>query len=293
MWVRLNLAGVMSAAVTRYRLTRPLPLTWRDHRVLQLGLDDGIVLRGVPHEMARAIEALAEPRTLTELQRLAPGLPQPLLSWLLDTLETAGLLSTRAPTQARVGLLGMGRLADRIATGLEGPGTAQVVRAANTRRRTRQRLVAPLPHWNEVIDELPGFVVIATDTQEPDRALSDALVRAGRSHLVVRLESDRAVVGPLVLPGQTPCLRCQDLLRCRHDPAWPRLVAQLSSDRPAPDPALLAWAASTAVIQIRCHLADGTPDVTGRTLELSSADHLLCVRDWPVHPQCGCVLVAA
>ncbi|MCW5952549.1 MAG: hypothetical protein KIT69_09850, partial [Propionibacteriaceae bacterium] len=87
-------------------------------------------------------------------------------------------------------------------------------------------------------------------------------------------------------------VRCHDLLRCHYDRAWPRLVAQLSRDRPSPDPVLLGWAASTAVVQIRCQLAGGAPDVTGRTLELGSADHALQVRDWPVHPGCGCVLAA-
>ena len=55
---------------------------------------------------------------------------------------------------------------------------------------------------------------------------------------------------------------------------------------------LLAWAATTAAVQVRCHLAGGQADVTGRTLELGS-DHTLRTRDWPVHPQCGCVLAVA
>lgn len=290
---RFGFGGAMPAPVPRYRLTRPLPLTWREEDVLQLGLDDGIVLHGVPAALGHALQALAEPRSITELERLAPALPRPWLSWLLARLKAAGLLTTQPATRPEVGLLGAGRLADAIASGIERPGLAEVVRMANTRPRQRRRAPAALPHWSELVETLPGFVVVATDTQEPDRALTDTLARAGRSHLIVRLEADRAVVGPLVLPGSTPCVRCHDLLRCHHDPAWPRLVAQLSRDRPPPDPVLLGWAASTAVVQISCQLAGGAPDVTGRTLELGSADHVLRVRDWPVHPGCGCVLAAA
>lgn len=287
----------MAVITPRYRLTHPLPLTWRDEGVLQLGLDDGIVLDGVPVALTHAVQALVEPRSLSELQRLAPALTPAWLRWLLTQLDAAGLLTTQPADQPadqpRIGLLGAGRLADAIAAGLERSEPAEVLRPARARPRQRRRLPVPLPHWSEVVDELPGLVVVATDTQEPDRALTDTLTRTGRTHLIVRLESDRAVVGPLVLPGRTPCVRCHDLLRCHYDQAWPRLVAQLSRDRPAPDPVLLAWAASTAVVQIRCHLAGGAPDATGRTLELGSADHVLRVRDWQVHPGCGCVLAAA
>ena len=277
----------------RYRLTRPLPLTWRDEGVLQLGLDEGVVLHGVPTALTQAIQALTEPRSLTELERLAPDLPRPWLSWLLAQLTASGLLTTQPTAPHRVGLLGDGRLADAKAAGLLKPGLADVLRTAHTRPRNRRRLPAALPHWSEMVEHLPGFVVVATDTQEPDRALTDALARTGRSQLIVRLETDRAVVGPLVMPGRSPCVRCHDLLRCHYDPAWPRLVAQLSRDRPPPDPVLLGWAAATAVVQIRCRLAGGAPDAIGRTLELGSADHVLRVREWRVHPGCGCVLATA
>ncbi|MGC3952685.1 MAG: hypothetical protein QM804_00250 [Propionicimonas sp.] len=277
----------------RYRLTRQLPLAWRGSGVLQLGLDEGLVLQGVPDELPQAIWALAEPRSLTELERLTPALGEPWLSWLLARLTTAGLVTTEPELPAAIGLLGAGRLADTLAAALAKAGPIDLTRAAHTRPRGRRRLTGPLPHWSEAVAGLPPVVVVATDTQEPDRAVTDALARTGRTHLVVRLEADRAVVGPLVLPGRTPCVRCHDLLRCHYDRAWPLLVAQLCHDRPAPDPVLLGWAVSTAVVQLRCLLAGGEPDATGRTLELGSADHVLRVRDWQVHPGCGCVLAAA
>ncbi len=277
---------------TRYRLTRPLALTWRAEGVLQLGLDDAIVLHDVPAGLAQAIGMLAEPRSLNELQRLTPALPPDWLGWLIGRLETAGLITTQPAQQTEVAVLGAGRLAEAIAGSLEKSGVAQPTRVASVRPRARRRSPIPLPHWSELIDGLHGLAVVATDTQEPDRTLTDALARAGRPHLIVRLEADRAVTGPLVLPGRSPCVRCHDLLRCHYDPLWPRLVAQLCQDRPPPDPVLMAWAVSTAVVQIRCHLAGGEPDATGRTLELGGTDHVLRVRDWQVHPGCGCVLPA-
>lgn len=276
----------------RYRLAGRLPLTWRGEGVLQLGLDAaGIVLEGVPAGVADAVTALAEPRTIAELERLAPGLPAPWLPWLLARLDSAGLLATDPGRSPRFGLIGDGVLADQIADGVTRAGPAEVVRFSHARRPRPND--SPLPHWGRLTDELPAFVVIATDTQEPDRILTDALARTGRTHLIVRLEADRAVVGPLVSPGSTPCVRCQDLLRCRYDPAWPILAAQLCRDRPVPDPTLLAWAVSTAVVQIQCQLRGGEPDVTGRTLELHATDLTLHTREWPVHPGCGCTLAVA
>lgn len=280
----------MPSAATRYRLARPLPLTWRQQGVLQLGLDDGLVLEGVPTSLPLAIGALVEPRTLSELARLAPEVPEPWLSWLLARLGSGGLLATGPVGRPTLGLVGGGGLADAIAGLLERTGVADLVRLANSRPRGRRRSPVPLPHWSELADQLPGFVVVATDTQEPDRSLTDILARTGRTHLIVRLEADRAVVGPLVVPGRSPCVRCQDLLRCRYDPAWPRLVAQLCRDRAAPDPLLIAWAASTAVVQVRAQLTGGHPDATGRTLELGCVDYVLRTREWQVHPGCGCVL---
>lgn len=278
---------------TRYRLVRPLPLAWRSSGVLQLGLDEGLVLHDVPDALPQAIWALTEPRTVTELERLAPELPRPWPAWLVGRLAAAGLITAEPPRPLSVGLLGPGRLADSLATALGKLDHLALTRVAHTRPRGRRRLPPILPHWSEAIATLPPVVVVATDTQEPDRAVTDALARTGRTHLVVRLEAGRAVVGPLVEPGRTPCVRCHDLLRCHYDQAWPLLVAQLCRDRPPPDPVLLAWAVSTAVVQLCCLFSGGQPDATGRTLELGSADHVLRVRDWRVHPGCGCVLAAA
>lgn len=281
-----------SADPLRYRLRRPLALTWRAAGVLQLGLDaPGLVLDGVPPGTDQAVAALAEPRSLAELGYLLPGVPSGWLSWLVEQLDAAGLLVVHDPPPGSLGLVGTGPLAEAVAATLRLAGLPEPVRIGH--RADRADPVGRGPeHWSRLGARWPALTIVATDTQEPDRALTDALLAARRAHLVVRLEADRAVVGPLVLPGATPCTRCQDLLRCRYDPAWPLLVAQLCRDRCPGDPVLLAWAAATAVVQARCHLTGGEPDVTGRTLELGS-DHSLRTRDWPVHPQCGCVLSVA
>lgn len=60
----------------------------------------------------------------------------------------------------------------------------------------------------------------------PARSFADYLAR-DRAHLPVALDRGGATVGPLVIPGDTPCLSCRDAHETSRDPAWPLLHAQL------------------------------------------------------------------
>lgn len=135
--------------------------------------------------------------------------------------------------------------------------------------------------------------------------------------LVAGIRETTGVIGPLVLPGLTGCLRCQHLHRCDRDPSWPRLAAALAGrSTPAPpcDLALSALVAALAAGQALQAL-DGRlpgdnsegwlldersdprrgaksnirlPPVLGGTVEISLQDWQLRRRSWPVHPRCVC-----
>ena len=114
------------------------------------------------------------------------------------------------------------------------------------------------------------------------------------------------MIGPLVVPGRSSCLRCHDLHRCDRDPAWPRLAAQLATDpsRPARgasapvasacDVTLAAAVAAHAVMQALAFL-DGqvTPSAVDGTVEVSLPDGGMRRRSWTPHPGCGCAWGAA
>src|SRR3712207_7110553 len=59
--------------------------------------------------------------------------------------------------------------------------------------------------------------------------LAADLQRRGVPHLVATVRGETGVVGPLVVPGATGCLRCADLHRRDRDPRWPALAAQLTA----------------------------------------------------------------
>jgi len=134
-------------------------------------------------------------------------------------------------------------------------------------------------------------LVVLVHASAADSTEAAALVRAGLPHLAVVVRERGVLVGPLVLPGRTPCLRCLDLHRADRDPAWPRVLAQLTGrgGRGPEETASALLAASLAALQVLGHL-DGRrrPAALGATLEVELPDGLVSRRPWAPHPSCGC-----
>lgn len=265
-----------SAVMGTIRLNTPTVALWRSAGVLQLGLDSpALVLAGVPAELEQVVELLHHPTTSTELHHSVPGLAPDWVDWLIAQLDTAGILDTSdEPRAARIRLLGDAELAEHLQFRLTAAGLDTQLRVAHPGR-------LPPDPW-------PGLTVIASATAEPDRLLTQSLIRANQPHLVVRLEPGRAVVGPMVLPGLTPCVHCLDLTQRDLDRHWPILLAQLCNLRVDPDPVLLEWAVSTATIQIRAWSQGRLPETASGCLEVTQPGHQLGFRRWTVHPECGC-----
>jgi bacteriocin biosynthesis cyclodehydratase domain-containing protein len=110
-------------------------------------------------------------------------------------------------------------------------------------------------------------------------------------HLVATVRGDVGVVGPLVVPGATSCLRCADLHRRDDDPRWPRLAAQLTAAEPPPSGATVTCliTVATAALQVLSYLDGSAAPVTlGATVELRPPDLRPRLRKWPAHPACDC-----
>jgi bacteriocin biosynthesis cyclodehydratase domain-containing protein len=104
-----------------------------------------------------------------------------------------------------------------------------------------------------------------------------------------------AVVGPLVRPGRSACLRCRDLARSERDPAWPLILAQLAGGSgdggdTGCDTVLAATVAAQAAVQALAFLDTGRPGtaVSDGALELAVPDWQWRRRSWPPHPRCPC-----
>ncbi|QMW67325.1 hypothetical protein H4N58_05285 [Mumia sp. ZJ1417] len=72
----------------------------------------------------------------------------------------------------------------------------------------------------------PDLVVVLSSGPCPREAF-DVLAGAGVAHLPVVTECDTARIGPLVRPGSSPCVRCDDLDRTGGEPGWLLVLEQL------------------------------------------------------------------
>jgi bacteriocin biosynthesis cyclodehydratase domain-containing protein len=127
--------------------------------------------------------------------------------------------------------------------------------------------------------------------QQPEHVAE--LVRLRRPHLAVLASEAIGVVGPLVRPGSTACLRCLDLARAERDPAWPLVLAQVigrDADPSGCDPILEAAVAAQAAA-VAVAVADRAPlalAAINGTLELVLPAWQWRRRSWRPHPGCTC-----
>jgi bacteriocin biosynthesis cyclodehydratase domain-containing protein len=131
--------------------------------------------------------------------------------------------------------------------------------------------------------------VVLADTHR--RELPAALARHRVPHLAASASEAIGVVGPLVVPGRSACLRCLDLARAEGDPAWPVILAQLASQPGAEplacDTVLATMVAAQATAQALAFIDQGAQAtaVTGGTLELVLPGWQWRRRTWPPHPE--------
>jgi hypothetical protein len=205
---------------------------------------------------------------------------------------TSDSLAARASRQSQAAPLGSDRQAAGAASDCGAAGLAsdsQAVRptrrsqAARSARESRAADTASRP------GQLPDLAILVGH-QAPE--LPGELVSKRVPHLSVSASEAIGVVGPLVLPGRSACLRCLDLARAERDPAWPLLLAQLAGKRLDPlgcDTVLAATVAAQATSQALAFIDDPPGSVTvNGTLELVLPAWQWRRRSWRPRPDCNC-----
>ena len=141
---------------------------------------------------------------------------------------------------------------------------------------------------------VPDLVILTRPTL-PD--LIDGLMRDRVPHLAVWAGEAIGVIGPLVRPGRSACLRCVDLRKADADPQWPKILAQATFARAQPqacDTVLAAMSAALACAQALALIDQaGTPSTVNGTLEVVLPDWQWRRRTWLPHPACACGALAA
>lgn len=143
----------------------------------------------------------------------------------------------------------------------------------------------------------PGPPVLVLHPGEPPRAWFDAMTAAGTPHLFARVVEEAGVLGPLVVPGRTACLRCLDEHRAEEDPAHHDVLgryaeaALLPRVDGVPDPldpmtatVVTAWAAR----ELATYLAGQRPATWSSTITLAPGMTGVEAVSWLRHPGCVC-----
>ena len=261
--------------------------------------------RGVPAETAeRVLALLASAGALDDFPAATlRALSQPLRTRLAAELATVSLargdcdggartLARRLAAQVRIH--GSGRVAAGIASLLTTSGVCCLTHADPAGQAAGS--LSPPPPATASARRAPASaarpdLVVLTARHLPE--LQAELMRDQVPHLVVSASEAIGTVGPLVMPGRTACLRCLDLFRTDHDPAWPLILAQLAGRPPEPlscDAPLAAAVAAQATSQALAFIdrAPSAVAVTNGTLELVLPAWQWRRRTWPPHPECSC-----
>jgi bacteriocin biosynthesis cyclodehydratase domain-containing protein len=135
-------------------------------------------------------------------------------------------------------------------------------------------------------------VVVVIEAHAADPRRYERLVGAGIAHLAVVVREADMVVGPLVLPGRSPCVRCCDLHATDVDRDWPELAGQLWKEHAESgvpeETTLAASAAAMAAAQVLAQLDGARPAAVGAVIEIALPEALPRVRRVLPHPRCGC-----
>lgn len=203
---------------------------------------------------------------------------------------TAGLLTAAGVGRVRVLDSATTAPADLAPGGLSRADLGTERGPAATRAATR---LAPYPPEQTPRAGAPDVVLFADSPPLP--GATDALLREGVPHLVASVRDTAGVVGPLVLPGVSSCLRCADLRRADRDRGWLRLAPQLADPprtggtRVSPcDVVLAAAVAAHAALQVLAFLDTGSAPAVDGTLHLELPGGAVRRRSWSRHPSCGC-----
>jgi len=133
------------------------------------------------------------------------------------------------------------------------PGGIAQIRTAS-RGASIARRIAAMSKAVRVDIEHRGPTTLTVIAPSASGSLPELLEGVRREpHLLAHVTETTGVIGPLVIPGRTPCLRCVALARGERDPLWPSIAAQLlggGSVTEACDVALATFVASLAALQV-------------------------------------------
>ncbi len=294
--------------MTRYALNPATPVLSRPDGTVQVGWDPrrAVIVHppsGLPARiLAELLRTLQSAATVAELQTLAADhdADESVITALITRLVNDGVVtavSRHRGRSATIRIHGSGPLSDLLSASLRCSG----VRISQSSRTHACPGGADLALLTDYLVADPRVV----------RDLHDAAV----PHLAVRVRDGTGLIGPLVIPGVTSCLRCADLHRSDRDHAWPAVAAQLCRTVGTADRATVLATVALALTEVdhvvRAVRGDNDPPADppagppvgpeaaphswaarpaslNTTLEFDVAKGAIVARRWSRHAKCTC-----
>ncbi len=272
------------------RLPPGVPIVWRSPTALQLG---GVTARAVidaPTTGAeRFLESLRQQGTLEQFHARGArlGLSGAEVRDLLDAVsplfEVAPASPRRRTTRSARG--GARRPPVVLVRGtVAGDDLAEHIATLGcTVRRAGADYRPPRPA--EI-----GVVVDCADYVLPPRRYAP-LMADDVPHLAVIAEDLGATIGPFVVPGRTPCVRCDDLHRIDADLAWAAIATQLAvTDRVPLQRSTREIVRSLVTRSVASWLADGpaSADCGAESWKVDAVSGEVHRTRRSFHAECGC-----
>ena len=260
------------------RLDHKYPLLWRSPDSLQLGVDDPpVTLQGVTIAQERMLAALTVGTTRPGLSLIGTqsGLTEREVGRFYRLVAPA-LESPSAPVRPIVVVAGTGPTVDRLAYRLTEAGLSP-------------RLVGPDPHHaiaTPLLCNAPFAIAVAHYVLDPE--FYGLWLRRDVPHLPIVFGDTSVRIGPVVEPGNGPCLYCLDRRRTDADPAWPALASQLWGTRSTVESPLLASEAATMAARLALAHIRGLPLAAGTSFTIDAETGATTTRHWLPHPECAC-----
>jgi len=134
-------------------------------------------------------------------------------------------------------------------------------------------------------------VLILPSVSHPHVSDHDFAERERLPHLHVGIRHTKAVVGPLVVPEQSSCVRCDYLHRRDLNPTWPTQFIDWRNSliHSTADPLLVHLTAAFSLSMLR-NWIDGH-EVANRAWSATMPIPSFTAESRPPHPLCGCLLV--